>query len=112
MNYEEHHRQGYLEIERRAFERYLLELVRGFAAEEERVHREMEGEEFNVLVRGVELVREYPRTALRFELFERSRGIERQSEYPIWDQDYMKANGQMKPGPYIAGEILRMVRGG
>jgi hypothetical protein len=105
-------REGYRRIERRAFERYLLELVQGFAAEAERLNREIRGEELNVQVRNVELVGEYPDTALHFQLFDRVRGVERESERRIWDPDFVNANGRPKSGAYVAGEILTLVRGG
>lgn len=105
-------REAFRDIERREFERYVFEVVRQSAAEEERLYRETEGKELTVLVRSVELVREYPETAIQFRTFDRTRGIEQRSQYPIWDEDYMTADGEMKGAGYIAGEMLIMARGG
>ncbi len=100
------------EIERRAFERYLLEVVREGAIEEERLYRDSRGEDMAILVREVELVRNYPKTALRIRTLDRARDLEQWSEYPIWDLDYEEPDGRMKPGNFIAGQILMMARGG
>ena len=108
-----HADQGrFREIEREAFERYVLEVVRAVAAEEERLYVEARGEKPRILVRDVDLVRAYPETALRFRITDRGRDIEQQVSYPLWDRDYEEPGGRMKPASYIAGEMLRMVRGG
>jgi len=102
----------FLEIEHRAFERYVLEVVREGAAEEERIYRELHGEDPRSLVRRAELTREYPRTALRITVYDRGRDLEQASEYPIWDPDYETSDGRMKRASEIAGHILMMARGG
>lgn len=80
--------------------------------EEERVHREIGGEDYNVLVKAVDVIREYPETAIQVTTFDRVRGLEQVNHYPLWYDEYMEADGRMKPVSYIAGQILMMARGG
>lgn len=105
-------RERFRRIERRAFERYVREVVAEAAVEEERVHREIDGEDYNILVRAVDVVGEYPDTAIRIATFDRVRGLDQLKQYPLWYDEYMEADGRMKPVSYIAGQMLMLARGG
>ena len=109
----ENPRERYRRIERRAFERYVRDVVAESALEEERVHREIREEDYNILVRAVDVVGEYPDTTIRVTTFDRVRELEQVKVYPLWrDDDYVGSDGRMKPVSYIAGQILMMARGG
>ena len=105
---------NYEAINRAVFERYLLDLARESAAEEERLHRELQGEELNIQVRDIQLVGEYPDTRLKIKTYDRRRNREFTSSDPIWDlPEYSEKKGDKPRNPErMIGDILMWARGG
>jgi len=102
-------------INREAFERYLLDLVRNSAVEEERLYREAKGEDLHILIRDAELQGSYPNTVIRFRRYERARDIEDWTALPIWTDAtfFDQETGERRmPPEKIAGDILMLARGG
>lgn len=101
------------EIERKAFERYLLDLARGWAAEEERLHLENRGKELNVQVLQIDLVGEYPHTAFDIRCRHRANG-ESTKHFTIYQTPgWFDGDGKRLVSPErIVGDILMLARGG
>lgn len=68
----------------RAFENFLLELARGYAAEEERLYFEKWGKTRNPEIREIRLKGEYPETGFLIRRYDRVRDLEQQQWYFIW----------------------------
>jgi hypothetical protein len=98
-------------VERRAFENHVLELVRASAPLEEEAYLEVAGREHNPLIRGAELIGEYPDTKIAIRRYDRARDLEQTLQYRIWD-DYFRSGEKMREPRWIAGEILTWARGG
>jgi hypothetical protein len=94
------------------FEQSLLKETRLIAAEEEDAFEHNVGERRNPEIRHIDLVRDYPSTALRIVVHDRVRNIEMPQEFPIWDSYFENREGEMREPSWIAGEILRWARGG
>jgi len=107
-------RGNFDEIDRKAFENYLLELVREYAAEADRLYRLAKNKEPNPLVLEVELKGEYPDTLMRIRCFDRVRDIEGWSVYPFWKSDnFFDEEGRRVCSPErMAGDMLMWALGG
>lgn len=98
----------------KAFEKYLLELARGYAAEQERLHREIQGKEDNPLIREIQLSGEYPDTGFLIRKYDRVRDLEQEQWYFIWGNPEF-FDEDLKPlvsAERIVGDTLMWARGG
>jgi hypothetical protein len=102
------------EIERKAYERYILDLLKGCAAEEERLQKENRGREFNILIRQIDLVGEYPYVA--FDIHRYHRISDRESVFhatlyqtPGW---FDKDGKRLVDTDQIVADTLISARGG
>lgn len=104
----------YEAIQRRAFENYILELVREGATEEERIYLKGRGRELDPLVRKVELAGSYPETTVRLLMYRASNKTERWHTSDIWMNPlFFDDDGkQLRTGQQMAGDILMWARGG
>lgn len=101
-----------LTIKREAKERYILDLVRCFAAEQERI-AEAKGEPLGTEILEVQLEGEYPNTGLRFRTYDRKRNLLHDTWSPIWSSStFFKDGKQEYTSEEIASEILMHRRGG
>jgi hypothetical protein len=107
-------RGNYDDIRHKAFERYLLELAKGWAAEHERLSLEREGREPSILIRDVELVGGYPHTVFQFHTYDRNRDLEQTSSWPIYESStfYDKDLNLRCEPEQIVSDTLMLVRGG
>lgn len=101
-------------IGREAYERYLLDLMRESAKEEERLRLENRGERRNPEIREIQLTGEYPHTGFRFRTYDRVRDLEQTTTYPLYDNpQFFDENGKrLCSADRIAGDTLMWVRGG
>lgn len=101
------------EIERGAYERHVLELVREYAPEQERAEEIQDGEPARYQIDQVELEGEYPATRIRLRRTDRRTGQEIVIKHPIWaDDSFRNAHGKMYDPTRVAGDILMLARGG
>jgi hypothetical protein len=106
---------NYEDIERGAFERYILDLVRGYAAEQERVHRKAKGTDPHILIREAKLEGEYPRTVIRIRRYEPNRDIESWHTELLWEDTTFfdaETGGRLASPGRMASDILMRARGG
>jgi hypothetical protein len=105
---------NFAEIQRRAFERYLLELAQGFAAEQDRLYLEQRGREDNPVIREIQLSGEYPDTCLRITTLSRVSDREITTMQSIWrDPTFFDDEGKARCSPErMVGDILMHARGG
>jgi hypothetical protein len=102
-------------VQHRAFERYTLELVSGWAEIEERLHREHFGEEPYIAIREVTLSGEYPRTVLRLRRYHRSLDRETWHTALLWQDPTFfddETGAPLVSPERMAGDILMLARGG
>lgn len=105
---------NYKAIEQRAFERYILELVRGIASEEERLWREAEGSEIYAKVRKVELACNYPETEVRLLVYSPADEREHWHSSPLWSNPlfFQEGGAIRRTPPQMARDIVMWARGG
>lgn len=97
-----------------AWERFLLELARGFAEETERVHVAQLGYPHDTEIRHIELVGEFPATHMKVTAYRPRSESELVTSWPLWrNRDFFdeKLRPQMTPQDMI-GEIMMLARGG
>jgi hypothetical protein len=107
-------RGNFDDIYRKAFERFLLELARNSAVEEERLSLERTGRLPSILVKEVQLKGEYPDTAFQITLYDRIRDLGYEDWQPIWRHPEF-FDESMKPlcePQDIVSETLMWARGG
>jgi hypothetical protein len=98
----------------RAFEKFLLELARGYAAEEERLYLEHQGKEENPLVREIQLKGEYPKTGFQIKTYDRVRDLEQTNWYFLWGSPEF-FDKDLKPlvsPERMVSDTLMLARGG
>jgi hypothetical protein len=104
---------NFKEIERKAFERYLLDLARLCAAEEERAILEKRGWPLTILILQIDLIGEYPYTA--FEIRCRNRdGEETKPHFMLYQSsEWFDEDGKLLVSAgRIVGDTLMWARGG
>jgi hypothetical protein len=112
MNVQREASEAYRRIGRAAFERYLLDLLRRYAAEEERQKREIFHKEPRLEVRSIEMLGEFPRTTYKFVYVHLRRDEERTESFMLYgNPECFDEKGELLvTGDYIAGEMLRLLR--
>ena len=105
---------NYEAIEHRAFENYLLELVREVAKEQERLYREAEGEEMPVRIEEVKLAGTYPSTGVQLRRAEGPAVREPWVSHSIWENPvFFDEQRRPRTEPIdMATDILTWARGG
>ena len=104
---------NYEEISRQAFERYLLDLLRLSAAEEERLYREVRGESPRLEVRNIIQQGQYPEgTSYKFLYYDNRTGAEGSEIMILYEnpQFYDQDGKQLVDADYMAGEMLTWLR--
>ena len=99
---------------RAAFERFFLDLIRGAAAEEERMDLVHEGKPPTILIKDIQLKGEYPKTSLIITAYDRIQDRNVETFGRIWqepsffDEDY-KPKCDIRR---MVGDTLMWARGG
>jgi hypothetical protein len=104
----------YADVEHRAFEKYVFELVKNWAAEHDNLQRKHFGRDAHIVVREVRLKGEYPKTVIRIRVYEPNRDSERWQTHLLWqDPTFFDDEGARLCSPErMAGDILMHARGG
>ncbi|HEY1854675.1 MAG TPA: hypothetical protein VGG40_08810 [Solirubrobacterales bacterium] len=104
----------YDQIEREAFERYLLQVARGLAAEEEQLEQAQKGTDPPWIVREIVLLSAGTRNAaLEFRTVNRAGTRVAISTHQIWAEPFLDADGKRTANLNGAlGDILMHLRGG
>ena len=68
----------------KAFERFLLDLARGYAQEQDRLALESHGKLFNPEIREIQLKGEYPSTGFLIRKYDRVRDLEQEQWHLLW----------------------------
>jgi hypothetical protein len=107
-------RGNYDEIQRKAFEQYLLDLAKGWAAEHERLSLEREGREPSILIHDIKLVGDYPHTVFQFQIYDRPRGLEQIRTHLLYESPtFFDEDLNLRCQPeQIVSDTLMLVRGG
>lgn len=97
-----------------AFERYILDLMRASAAEEERLHLENRGKSLNPEVRDIQLKGEYPDTGFQIKTYDSIRDLEQEQWYFLWGSSefFDKDMNPLASPERIVGDTLMWARGG
>jgi hypothetical protein len=98
----------------RAFEKFLLELARGYAAEQERLQVESRGKPNNPEIREIQLKGEYPNTGFQIRRYDRVRDLEQEQWYFIWgNPEFFDRNRKpLCSADRMVGDTLMWARGG
>jgi hypothetical protein len=100
-------------IERTAYERHVLELVRGYATEHDRLDREHGIYKERYEIPDAEIDGEYPDTCIRLRRVDRHTGKELSQRFPLWlDDSFRNSAGEMYGPEHVAADILIQARGG
>lgn len=112
MNRMREQEEGYERVGREAFERYLADLVRVSAAEEERQGREIHNNPPRFEVISVKVNGSYPSAGVDIRYRDNRRGEEGSEFFDLYGTpEFFDENGKPKPdADYIAGEMLRLLR--
>jgi hypothetical protein len=97
-------------IEGAAYERYLLDLVRGYAAEQERMDSDL-----TPLIREIQLAGdEYPHPGFMIRTYNPRNGKEQTKMHLLYENpDFYSEDGERRvETTRIAGDILMLARGG
>lgn len=97
-------------IEGAAYERYLLDLMRGYAAEQERMDPDL-----TPLIREIQLAGdEYPHPGFMIRTYNPRNGKEQTTMFPLYGnrEFYDEAGDRIAETTRIAGDILMWARGG
>ena len=106
-------RGRYDEIRKVTYERYLLDLMRSCAAEEERLYKERNKEPLSTTIRKIDLVNPGTDRAGFRILSIWPKGREFTEVYSLYTPEFSDGQGRLtKPAGEIVGDILMWARGG
>jgi hypothetical protein len=106
---------AYEAIRHHALERYIFDLIKGWAETHDSLYRKHFGRDFRVTIREVTIDGKYPDTQIRLRRYEVARDQEDWYSHALWKDPtfFDPESGQPLMAPeQVAGDILMLARGG